>query len=530
MTPQSRGMDLKRARKDKRLQMFSQEIVDKFPVSKYPFDRKEFKKMIDSLVCQVVSVHKQADKRLKEDNRVLAKKVALRIRELLRANKLLEAQIEERIAVERIAHIKNVILKMMARIETRGKFANSVVKLIRGVSGASSVGIRLLNGKGRIPYEAHTGFEKEFLEQENQQSIERSDCVCIRIFKNSLIPADKPQITPFGSFYCEDTLVFFNRVPDTDKSRYLDLCVKFNLRSVAMVPVRYKDKVIGVLHLADQRPRMLSVKMIESIEQLALHIGEGIYKLDVADKAQRQDELAKVNLQRAQKELVEAKRLSDIGTLAATVAHELRNPLAAIRMAVYNIKRKAQNPVIESHLLNIETKLSDSEQIINNLLFYSKIRMPHCVAVNIYNILASCIEEISNRTAKYRIKIIKSIEPLREIYINADPVQLREVFVNIFNNAIDAFTQEPGTIEIEVQVGAQRITVKIKDSGCGIGRENLEKVFEPFFSTKAKGTGLGLAVCKQIVHLHEGDIWIESEKGKGTQVFVALPIRIREDV
>jgi len=226
----------------------------------------------------------------------------------------------------------------------------------------------------------------------------------------------------------------------------------------------------------------------------------------------------------AQMELERAKRLSDIGTLAATVAHELRNPLAAINMAAANIGRKAQNPLLDRHLATIENKVFESDQIINNLLFYSRIKPPSYEGVNINHILEECINSSRNLfESKKRISVKKRLDSTKDISIDADPLQLKEVFCNILNNACDAAPESGGIIEIFTENTEDSVNINIKDNGSGIANEYMNKIFDPFFSTKAKGTGLGLSVCLQIINLHGGTIGIESEPGKGTSVCIALP-------
>ncbi|MDD4899613.1 MAG: PAS domain S-box protein, partial [Candidatus Omnitrophica bacterium] len=236
--------------------------------------------------------------------------------------------------------------------------------------------------------------------------------------------------------------------------------------------------------------------------------------------AERTEELI-----RAQNELVEKKRLSDIGTLSATVAHELRNPLAAIKMATYNIRRKANNPQLDRHLANIDTKVSESEQIINNLLFYSRLKMPHFENTNIYEVLNECISSVAERFDKYQVLVKKDLKQLQGIMAQVDQLQVKEVFNNILNNAYDAFADHKGEIEVASSVDDSMISIYFKDNGEGIDKEYLERLFNPFFTTKAKGTGLGLAVCMQVMSLHNGKINIESEKGKGTTVTVIVPVR-----
>ena len=225
----------------------------------------------------------------------------------------------------------------------------------------------------------------------------------------------------------------------------------------------------------------------------------------------------------AYQELAQAKRLSDIGALAATVAHELRNPLAAINIAVQNIRRKKQDLPIDKHLDSIEKKVFESAQIIDNLLFFSRLKIPHYEVINISSILDECIEAIKKRGNKIKVKRIQEIGKT-EVFIDADPLQMRELFSNILNNAFDATASKMGSITagLEVNAGAS-LGIYFKDNGIGISSEDLKKIREPFFTTKAKGTGLGLAVCQKIVMLHNGEFDIESKLGQGTTVTICLP-------
>ncbi|MDD5254453.1 MAG: PAS domain S-box protein [Candidatus Omnitrophica bacterium] len=234
---------------------------------------------------------------------------------------------------------------------------------------------------------------------------------------------------------------------------------------------------------------------------------------------------AEEELLRTQAQLIESKRLSDIGTLAATVAHELRNPLAAIHMAAYNIKRKAQDPMFEKHLHTIEKKINESEQIISNLLFYSRIKAPRLEKTRISEIIDECTGLVEGRHPERKITLSRRLGALKQVVLEGDPLQLKEVFSNILNNAYEAIPAESGRIEIHAVRDKHSISVRVQDNGMGIDKEHLERIFDPFFTTKAKGTGLGLTVCKQILNLHGGTLGIESEKGKGTTVTVNLPLK-----
>lgn len=224
----------------------------------------------------------------------------------------------------------------------------------------------------------------------------------------------------------------------------------------------------------------------------------------------------------AHMELDKAKRLSDIGTLAATVAHELRNPLAAISMAAANIKRKANNPNLDKHLINIEKKVTESDQIINNLLFYSRIKPPTYESINIYSVIEECIDSAKEKSKK-NAAFDNNAERIKNLSIMADPIQIKEVLNNVFNNAIDAIPEEKGMIRIDAEDEKDYVTVNVNDNGAGIDKNHLDRIFDPFFTTKSKGTGLGLSVCRQIIDFHGGSIDIKSAPAQGTTVAIRLP-------
>ncbi|NQT95774.1 MAG: PAS domain S-box protein [Candidatus Omnitrophica bacterium] len=229
----------------------------------------------------------------------------------------------------------------------------------------------------------------------------------------------------------------------------------------------------------------------------------------------------------ALKELEDRKRLADIGTLAATVAHELRNPLGVIRTAVYNIHKKKKGKRLDSHLANIDKKIAESDRIINNLLTYSKIKMPRYKQLYVCEVLEDCIKACKDRFKEVKVVIDRGYSCKKDCLIEFDRLHLTELFNNILNNAYQSFKTKKGRIKIKLDFNKRKKMLKLnfKDNGIGIESRSIEKIFEPFYTTKAKGIGLGLTICKQIVVLHNGTISIESQKQKGTTVSVTLPIK-----
>jgi len=247
---------------------------------------------------------------------------------------------------------------------------------------------------------------------------------------------------------------------------------------------------------------------------------------DISRQRQVIDERS-AQLNGVRKELEQAQRLVDIGTLAATVAHELRNPLAAIKLAAYNVRRKAQDARLESHIKNIDNKVMESEQIINNLVFYARIRTPQLKPVNIYSIIKDAIAEAGKRHPKRAWTLTKDSHAIKNVMVDADAFQIKEALINILNNAYEATNENTGKIAVGAEVGDGAVKVSVVDNGQGIDERDLPRIFDPFFTTKTKGTGLGLSVARQIVTQHGGFVDLASRKGEGTTVTVTLPIKTK---
>ncbi len=226
---------------------------------------------------------------------------------------------------------------------------------------------------------------------------------------------------------------------------------------------------------------------------------------------------------RIQREINRENRLAEIGKLAASIAHELRNPLATINISSFNLKNKIEGKDLHKHLDRIRKKVEESNRIIDNLLSYSRLRPPRREKFNLHSKLKEVAREIRNQRRCTGENLKLEIEPVRNMEISADPHQLGEVFSNILNNALNAIDPEDGEVVVMAQAGNGKADVIISDNGDGIDKNLLAKVFDPFFSTRAQGTGLGLPICRQIMNNHGGSIDLASERGAGTTVTLSIP-------
>ena len=224
-----------------------------------------------------------------------------------------------------------------------------------------------------------------------------------------------------------------------------------------------------------------------------------------------------------QEALAFAQRLSGIGMMAGVIAHEFRNQLGVIRNAAYFLKMKItdKDEKVKRHLKILDEQVMETERIIENILIFSRTKKPELQAVDLKDILLTSLEKV---VIPEGIELSTHIEdqPLLEL----DPLQLSSVFVNIILNAIQAMG-EKGKLLIKVTKVNNYANIIFSDTGKGIKEEDKKRLFEPFFSAKARGSGLGLAMARIIIEGHRGTINLESEYGKGTSVIIKLPMGAR---
>ncbi len=222
-----------------------------------------------------------------------------------------------------------------------------------------------------------------------------------------------------------------------------------------------------------------------------------------------------------EEELRRRENLAVLGQLAAGVGHELRNPLAAIKTAVYFLKMilEESEEEVQKSLDVLENEVAISTKIISSLLDFARPKPLKQRKIDVNEVIQTTLSHI---TAPEMIKVVTQLDETVP-FILADLDQLTQVFGNIISNAIQAMP-EGGQLFIKSEVSSlQGADISFADSGVGIPQETMEKIFEPLFTTKAKGIGLGLAVAKTLVEGHGGRIEVESKVGKGSTFTVRLP-------
>jgi PAS domain S-box-containing protein len=236
-------------------------------------------------------------------------------------------------------------------------------------------------------------------------------------------------------------------------------------------------------------------------------------------------------LRKVQCQLIQSEKLSLIGELVTGVAHEVRNPLATISLIVQHLESKyADNYQIEK-LKAIQRNINRIDKIVYGLLNFSHPPRFNFDYHNVNEILERLerLEPILKHFLPENIKIIRKYDSkLPQGWFDSDC--LEQVFLNLISNAIRAM-KDGGELYITTSFDSTRkgIIIKFEDTGVGISKGNLKKIFKPFFTTYEEGTGLGLSICQNIIKEHKGNISVESKLGKGTIFTIFLPLEKRKE-
>lgn len=237
---------------------------------------------------------------------------------------------------------------------------------------------------------------------------------------------------------------------------------------------------------------------------------------DITKRKRAEDELLE-----AKERLLRQEKLAYLGALAGGVGHELRTPLGSIRNASYFLNMIVENPDedVREALGIIEKEVKAAEGIISALLDFSRSTTPARKDVDVHRLIEQTFESIEVPDA-----VVVTFEMEPGVRISADPGQISQVLRNILVNAIQATNGDGRVVIRSCLRDAQTAEIRVSDTGKGIAKEHVEELFEPLFTTKARGIGLGLSVAQTLVQRHGGIIEVESKLGEGATFIVRLPV------
>jgi signal transduction histidine kinase len=226
---------------------------------------------------------------------------------------------------------------------------------------------------------------------------------------------------------------------------------------------------------------------------------------------------------RRERVAMQSEKQASIDELSSTLAHEIRNPIAAAKSLV---QQMGEDPTSVENVEYAKVAMDELDRVekrISHLLRFAKeedYQFAHC---NLAGVVDSALTQLRAKLDTAHIHVTRNY--IGGPTVNADVEKLKQVFVNVLDNAIDALgASDDRRVDLFIENGGKRATVRLRDNGAGIAPDKLEKIFNPFFTTKGHGTGLGMAISKKIVEAHEGTIDVVSEPGRGTEFAVTLPL------
>ncbi|MGZ3568223.1 MAG: GAF domain-containing protein [Thermodesulfobacteriota bacterium] len=307
---------------------------------------------------------------------------------------------------------------------------------------------------------------------------------------------------------------------------------KFNLHSLLVIPLLAKEKALGAIAADFVDPsKNITKEALESVMVFAQQAGLAIHNAFMYEELktfsrQMEEKIQRTtaDLRKTEAQLIRSEKLAALGQLAAGIAHEIRNPLTSINILIHSLTENF--PPEDSHredLKVIEEEIDRINEILDRFLRFAKPAPPLLERTEVASIFEETLQLIRPRMEKQRVHVQKQFEVLPIILMDRE--QIKQVALNLLLNAVQAMPRG-GTLMLrgENSKDGQWIKISIRDSGIGIPDEDMNRLFDPFFSTREGGIGLGLSIAHRIIDQHHGKIEVESALGKGTLFTLWLPV------
>lgn len=330
-------------------------------------------------------------------------------------------------------------------------------------------------------------------------------------------------------------------VEDVEKDNRFQRCnnPKYETPSFICMPLKAHDRIIGVLNLSkrgDNDQKIFNELDMKFLNTLLSHISFAVENArlfkEAKESARKLQQLVKeksLQLDQAQQQILQAAKLSALGEIVAGVAHELNNPLTSIMGYAQLLSVKATDEKVRQDLGKIFDESVRAAKIVKSLLSFARKTTPEKGSCNINEIIAKVLQMCTYDLQGNDIQVVTELSSDLPL-IMADTNQIQQVLLNIVNNAQQAMSaqEKPRKLRIWTEYDEERLRVEVSDTGPGIEPAKLERIFDPFYTTKApgKGTGLGLSISYGIVKAHDGDLFVRSLEGEGTTFIVELPLEL----
>jgi PAS domain S-box-containing protein len=410
--------------------------------------------------------------------------------------------ITERKEIQKHLEATNELLNLFVKMTSRKEYLNSALKLIQNWSGCQCAGIRVLDSHRNIPYETYMGFSHEFWKSENWLSIQEHQCACIRVILGEIDSQEVNVMTPAGSFCCGNMVSFFENLSETEKSRYRGICIQNGFLSVAIIPIRYREKIIGAIHLADKMENKLSPKTLEFIESITPMIGETFIRFNLEEEVKESEG----RLRFLSSELLKVQE-NERKRIAREIHDGIGQTLAALKFSLESKLSQVDNGVVPQGV-SLESIISLTQSGIEEA---RRIQMDlHPSVLDDLGILAT----LGWFTREYQ-KIYSHIRIERKTTLEEKdvPDSLKIVLYRIIQEALNNIAKhsKANLVHLSLAKVDGKIELMIGDNGRGFDLENYRK-------------GLGLTSMRERTELSGGSFTIESTQQAGTMIRASWPL------
>jgi len=304
-----------------------------------------------------------------------------------------------------------------------------------------------------------------------------------------------------------------------------DRITGFRTRSMICVPLILRGKTIGALQVLNKKSGELFTQIdVELLTSMSQQIAVAMENAKLYRRLEKKFELNARELKTAQDKLVLSERLVAMSHLVQGVAHEIRNPVTTIGGFARRIKKiLKRDPEVDKYLNVILEESERLESLVRQVHEYTSVLAATLAMDDIRATLHEVVNKFEPIARQQGVSLVTKIDESLPLTRMAS-AQIMTALSNIMENALEAMPNG-GELVLEAKQRNSQLFIKILDTGYGIRQEYLNSVYDPFFSSKTHGAGLGLAMVYQIVKNHDGEITIQSQEGKGTSVTIQLPVR-----